>query len=417
MKLSAKLWLRIMFQSLLLIVLLGVIMDVQGTPRNILIRTLGIYAVINIIVSLFISMLSSRIISKPLTEFAKTMKKISGGDFTVEIKSKSNDEIGKLGTLMSDTIKNIKDSISGVKNNGLEINESASALSETSNEMVTAVNEVSSAIQEVANGASSQAQDLVDVVNLVSDLTKELDATKDRLVKATKEVKNAEAKAVDGNSQVDVLIGTLVSVKEAFDKVVEKVDNLSGAVSKIGNITDAINDISEQTNLLALNAAIEAARAGEHGKGFAVVAEEVRKLAEESQKSSEEIMNLVKDIGNETKEVKTTSDSVGDLLDGQAEAANNTAIVLYDIVDAVNAVVPLMDDANSSINTVVVAKDEVLDKVQSVSAVAEEVSASSEQISASSQEMLASAEEVKNHSDRVAQVSSDLREKVEKFTV
>lgn len=417
MKLKTKLSACILFQSLFLIVILAAILKYEGVGISVLLTIIVIYAVINVIIGLMITFIIDQAVTKPLSKFSGSMDKISNGDFTVEINTKKQDEMGKLGFLMNSTIKNIRTSISDVKNVSLGINESAVALSETSGEMVTAVNEVSSAIQEVASGATNQAQDLITVVDLVSEFTKGLDKTNDRLNEASNEVKNAETKASEGNNQVEVLIQTLVDVKEAFDKVIEKIDNLSGAVSKIGNITDVINGISEQTNLLALNAAIEAARAGEHGKGFAVVAEEVGKLAEESQKSSKEIMSLVKNIGNDTKEVKITAGSVGDMLEGQAEAANNTVIILYDIVDAINAVVPLMEGAKTSITTAMDARDEILNKVQTVSAVAEEVSASSEEISASSQQMLASAEEVKNHADRVDTASVDLREKVEKFIV
>lgn len=390
--------------------------ELMGTSSMIL-KTTVTLSIIAIVLCAILSFFITKVISGPIVRVSESMDRLAEGDFTIEVNSKGKDEIGHMSRKLGQTINRVRSSIADVKSTSLTIGESAAVLSHTSGEMVTAVNEVSNAIQDVASGATSQAQDLMDVVNLVSDFTKELDAANSKLLKVNEEIKNSEDKAKEGSEQINVLIQNICDVKEAFDNVLEKVNGLSNSVSKIGNITDVINAISEQTNLLALNAAIEAARAGEHGRGFAVVAEEVRKLAEQSKESSQEIISLVKSIGSETNEVKLTSSNVEDVLEHQAEAANNTIIILYDIVDAVNAVGPIMNEANNSIDTVMEAKDDVLMKVQNVSAVAEEVSASSQEISASSEEMLASVEEVKNHAERVNSAASELTDKVKKFTV
>ena len=366
---------------------------------------------VGLISVLILAVLIERVIHftiRPIKELTSIITSMTDGDFTVEVKTKSNDEIGRMGRGVEKFVSTMRGMIASIYSVSDKLHSQADNSNTVSDQMLDAsttqsqsMKELNSTVEQLSLSVNDIAQNATTLAMVVADTRKNSEEVDDKM-------KETVTISRQGKSDMQRVGAAMTDINDSVLHLQEAIDKVGKASSEITNITNVIAGIADQTNLLSLNASIEAARAGEAGKGFAVVAGEIGQLAQTSADSVRDIENLIHEINDLVKDaVSQADDSAGNI--------NESSRLVEDALKTFDAIFNNIDAVSGLVQQVIEKVEKVDDVASNVAAISEEQAASSEEILATSDTMVEQANHITDNSKTVANDARELTESAQEL--
>lgn len=334
--------------------------------HNMLVITITLFITILVICIVSLLLLRSKIVN-PINKLKDKTNSVAEGDLSGEhVILRTKDEFASLARHFNTMIDNIREIIGKVSDVGDKIRMS----SEEVNDNIAQNTKMSFDISEQMEGMKSQigiagdkSQESIEQAEAIRDISTNIVERADRI---NDSAKNAMDLATSGDRNLQEYMTQLEEVNQVIYEVADTASTLSDKASLMNNILNTITEISSQTNLLSLNASIEAARAGEAGRGFAVVANEIRNLADDTQKAAAQIGDIINDVQNNSHEMNSKMKQGLEKLQQGNSLANELQVNFNDIKAGTLTVSQDVGDINTKLEQLADMIDAVVTAIKDI---------------------------------------------------
>ena len=355
---------------------------------------MGIIALVGLAAIVFVALLMTRAITRPIKMGVSFAKAMSEGDLTQTLDIERSDEIGILAGSLNQMAANLREMFQDVVAGIETLTSSSTELSAISSQMAAGSEQARGKSDMVAAAAEEMSTSMQTMAQ-----SSEEASTNVQMVAAASEEMSATIGEIAGNTEKGRVI-TSDAVKSA-NRASEKIEQLGTAAKAVGKVTESINEISEQTNLLALNATIEAARAGDAGKGFAVVANEIKELAKMTAMSTQDIRSRIEGIQgttaetvSEIRQIETVIVQIDEIVSTIASSVEEQSVSTREIAGNIAQAANGIQGVNENVSQSSMVANGIAKDLEEVNQAAREIAGGSGQVKDSAEELSRLAEQL-----------------------